>query len=55
MNIKYTCAELSFVVVEIRDSGIGVIPLEYIRKGFRTVTLYDDDLSPKDSRILVNV
>lgn len=55
MNIKYTCAELSFVMIEIRDAGIGVIPLEAIRKGFRTVTLYDNDLKPKDSRILVNV
>jgi prephenate dehydratase len=55
MNIRLACDELAFLMIEIREAGVGIIPLENVRKGFRTVMLYDNLLETKDSKILVNV
>lgn len=51
MKILYTREDLAFVVVEITGAGIGVIPLENIKKGYRFIELYDNELKKKDSKI----
>lgn len=40
--VRYSHPDLCFVVLEIPECGISVIPLGYIRKGMRVITLYDD-------------
>jgi hypothetical protein len=55
MHIKYTSSDLTFILLEIQDAGLGIIPLSSIKKGFRPVTLHDHLSSPKDSKIYVNI
>lgn len=47
MRVKFRCDWLAFIVVSVKDAGVGVIPLESIQKGYRHLTLYDHEMYPK--------
>ena len=42
MTLRLTSTELGFIAIEVEDCGVGIIPIDGIRRGYRTVTLYDD-------------
>ena len=53
MEIVYDCTtgEFGCVVIRVQDIGIGVIPIQSkfmnVKKGYRYVKLYDQDLREK--------
>lgn len=42
-------------MIEVPECGIAVVPLEAIKKGYRTVNLIGDNFNPKGSFILFKV
>lgn len=47
--------EYAFLLIEVPECGIAVLPLESIKKGYRTVNLFSDNFNPKGSFILFKV
>ena len=40
------------MVVEVPDCGRSVIPVDCLRPGWRVISLYDDELKEKESKIV---
>jgi hypothetical protein len=47
--------ELGFVVVEVPECGRTVIPVDCLRPGWRVVSLFDEELKEKESKILLHI
>ena len=43
------------MVVEVPECGRSVIPVDCLKPGWRVVSLFDDDLKEKESKILLHI
>ena len=41
MVLNVSSKEIGFIAIEIENCGMAVLPIDNIRKGYRTITLYD--------------
>ena len=55
MDLVVHFPEGAFVLVEVPECGIGVIPIASIRKGYRVLPLVNDRFVEKNSMILFKV
>jgi hypothetical protein len=55
MHLKITRPEFAFILVEIENCGKGVIAVEGLKRGYRSVSLFDNTLQERKSKIFFKV